>query len=153
MLRPLNADVASGCSATANNLKSNDVCMMTTTTEIRKGAFFFINTGVYDGNALGILFENELSGYNRRLACPENCFINIIYFYIWCWRSLPCVFSERSVNSSKRQIVSSWCKILVINSLQFKNSPIFPLRSLPLSLVLPLNASCAMIILTSTILK
>jgi hypothetical protein len=121
---------------------------MTTTTGIRKGAFSFFNIGVYEGNALGILFENDLSGYFRRLACPENRFIIIIYSYIWRWRSLNDVFYARSVNSSERQRVSSWCKILVINSLQFKNLPTF----LPLFLcecfVTP-ECFCAVIILTS----
>lgn len=96
---------------------------MTTMTGIRKYAFFF-NTGVYDGNALGILFENGLSGY-RRLARPEYCFIIIIYSYFWRWRSLLCVFSERSIASSERRRVAS-CKISVINSLQVKNLPIIP---------------------------
>lgn len=117
--------MASGCNAAAYNLKSNDICTMTTTTGIRKGAFSFLNIGVNEGNALGLLFENDLSGYYRRLACPENCFIIIVYSYIWRWRSLQYVFFERFINSSERQRVTSWCKIFVINSLQFKNLPNF----------------------------
>lgn len=123
MLPPLNLDVASGCNAAACNLKSDDICTMTTTTGIQKGAFFFFNIGVYEGNALGILFENDLSGYYRRLACPENCFIIIIYSYIWRWRSLPSVFSERSIDGGERQRIASRCKIFIINSLQFQNLP------------------------------
>lgn len=125
MLRPLNLNVAGGCNAAACNLKSNDICTMTTTTGIRKGAFFFFNIGFYEGNALGILFENDLSGYYRRLACPENWFIIIINSYIWRWRSLPSVFSERSIDGGERQKAASRCKIFIINSLQFQNLPIF----------------------------
>lgn len=106
---------------------------MTTTTGIQKDAFF-INTGVYEGNALGILFENDFSGY-RRLACPEYLFIMIIHSYFWRRRSLLYVFSERSIDGSERQRTASLCKNFVFNSLQFKILT-FHLVTLPMNLCL-----------------
>lgn len=127
MLLPLNTSVARGCNVAAHNLKSDNVCTMTTTTGTRKDGFFFFNIGFNEGNALGILFENDLFGF-RRLACPEHyCFI-IIYSYFWRWRSLICFFSGRSINGSERQRDTSLLNIFVINSLQFQDLPIFAPR-------------------------